>query len=231
MASPERIQRRRRRRALRSIADWTTLGLAVCAMGIAAATWWRGTRGGDQPASGLRIDRLVDAWEELRSAGWHSGSPDGRVSVVVFGDYECPFCRGFEKVLSDALMRYPDDLFVIYRHFPLGNHPNAHRAARFAECGGEQGQFHAVHQLLYTAVTLEGLGAAVVAESAGIVDAERFIECSGAVRSASRVDADVAVGKEVGIVGVPAVIVNGVLLATPPDSARLDNLIKERTGA
>jgi protein-disulfide isomerase len=72
------------------------------------------------------------------------------VTVVEYGDFECPTCKQAAPAVKHLLQRFSGRLRFVYRHFPLeGLHPHALRAAEAAECAGEQGQFWPMHDLLF----------------------------------------------------------------------------------
>ena len=74
----------------------------------------------------------------------HVRGPEGARLVVVYGDYECPFCATAEVQLSAR------DVRVVFRHFPIRtSHPRAHAAAHAAEAAAEQGAFWAMHDALF----------------------------------------------------------------------------------
>ena len=74
---------------------------------------------------------------------------DARVTVVEYGDFECPVCRAAEPGIRMLLAQHPADLRLIYRHNPLESaHPHALMAAEAAEAAGAQGQFWPMHDLL-----------------------------------------------------------------------------------
>jgi protein-disulfide isomerase len=76
--------------------------------------------------------------------GDHVRGPEGAPLVIVYGDYECPFCAALEERLRGAPIR------VTFRHFPVrGSHPRAFPAACAAEAAGRQGAFWAMHDALF----------------------------------------------------------------------------------
>ena len=78
------------------------------------------------------------------------GAPHASVTVVEYGDFECPSCRLAAPVAGLLLERYPARLRFIYRHFPLEDaHPHALRAAEAAEAAGAQGKFWPMHDQLF----------------------------------------------------------------------------------
>jgi protein-disulfide isomerase len=78
------------------------------------------------------------------------GPADARVTVVEYGDYECPNCKQAVPALKQLLARFHDRVRLVYRHFPLeAVHVHALHAAEAAECAGAQGRFWPMHDLLF----------------------------------------------------------------------------------
>ncbi len=78
------------------------------------------------------------------------GPPEARVTVVEYGDFECPNCKQAAGALTLLLARFDQRIRFVYRHFPLEEvHPHALRAAEVAECAGAQGEFWKMHDLLF----------------------------------------------------------------------------------
>jgi protein-disulfide isomerase len=91
------------------------------------------------------LDLLVPvaAIDHARGAAKH------RVTIVEYGDFECPVCRAVEPGLRMVLERWPADVRLVYRHFPIESaHPHALLAAEAAEAAGAQGQFWPMHDRL-----------------------------------------------------------------------------------
>jgi|SRR5882757_5370892 len=79
------------------------------------------------------------------------GPPSADVTLVEYGDYQCPFCGRAHPIVKELLAQRPDTVRLVFRHFPLSDlHPNAEPAAEFAEAAGAQGQFWAAHDWLYS---------------------------------------------------------------------------------
>jgi protein-disulfide isomerase len=78
------------------------------------------------------------------------GAAHAPVTVVEYGDFECPNCKQAAPALKQLLSRYKDRVRVVYRHFPLESvHPHALNAAEAAECAAAQGRFWPMHDLLF----------------------------------------------------------------------------------
>lgn len=78
------------------------------------------------------------------------GPENAKVTIVEFADFQCPACATAFPYISDILKKYPNDVRLIYRHFPLSQHKNAVKAAQVSEAAGEQGKFWEMYQILYT---------------------------------------------------------------------------------
>jgi len=138
------------------------------------------------------------------------GPSDAWVTVVEFADFECPFCRGEEPVLTDLEIIYAGDLRLVFKHFPLtGIHPHAQAAAVGAECAGEQGKFWPMHDLLFTTALDDASLLADAGQVPGL-DVATWRACLVAPEPARRVAADVAEAASVGIDGTPTFVVNGM---------------------
>ncbi len=71
-----------------------------------------------------------------------TGAKKPKVTLIEYSDFECPFCQRFHPTVKQLLEKYPDDVAVVFRHFPLESiHPNARGYAVASECAAEQGKF------------------------------------------------------------------------------------------
>ncbi len=93
----------------------------------------------------------VDASKLVRDNSHKTGS--GPVTVVEFGDYQCPACAQAAPEVAKLKENYKDKITFVYRHFPLQQHRNAMPAARAAEAASVQGKFWEMHDKLYAGQT------------------------------------------------------------------------------
>lgn len=78
------------------------------------------------------------------------GAGNKKVTVVEFGDFQCPACKSYYPIVKEIKSSYGDDITFQFRHYPLTQiHPNATISARAAEAAGKQGKFFEMHDLLY----------------------------------------------------------------------------------
>lgn len=171
----------------------------------------------------------VKDWAKYTSTGHRFGRADAPVTILEFADFECPACRTFtNKLLKSVRERYPDDVSVLFRHWPLSYHRFALPSARAAECAGEQGRFEAFHDALYARQDSLGLRSfEQFARDAGVADLVAFTACNTKTDALASVAADTVAVREIGGRGTPTILVNGLLLPGVPDSARLDGYIQD----
>src|SRR5256885_3088857 len=147
------------------------------------------------------------------------GSADAPVTLVEYGDFECPFCGRSYPELKQVLRQLGGKVQFVFRHFPLSEeHPRAQHAAEVAEAAAAQGKFWEMHDLLYqrqAALADEDL--VRYARELGL-DAERGRRELVAHVHAARGKQDVVSGIESGVTGTPRVFINGRPHAEPRDA-------------
>jgi protein-disulfide isomerase len=152
----------------------------------------------------------------------HVRGPEGAPVVVVYGDYECPFCAALELRLRELPVR------VAYRHFPVrGSHPRAFPAACAAEAAARQGAFWEMHDALFADQgRLEDPHLWARAERLGL-DLPRFEADRRDPAVAARITAEFRAGVRAGVPTTPTLFHDGERYAGRPDEAvfaRLANL-------
>jgi Na+/H+ antiporter NhaA len=156
------------------------------------------------------------------------GPPDAVLTLVQYGDYECPYCRSADGVIPVLLQRFDGQLRFVARHFPLPDvHPYAALAAEAVESAGEQGKFWEMHHLLYA--RQDHLQLADLLRYAGELglDVDAFEAALTDARFAERVAADVEGAESAGVAGTPTFFINdrryvGAYDAASMESALLD---------
>ncbi len=154
------------------------------------------------------------------------GPVDAPVTVLEYGDFQCPYCGQAEPVLRELLRDFGDVAYV-WRHLPLNDvHPNAQRAAEAAEAAAEQGAFWEMHDLLLD--HQEALGYADLvgyAEQLGL-DVERFEDDLRTRTGAGRIAQDVDSADLSGVSGTPTFFVNELRHYGAYDIATLSAAVK-----
>jgi protein-disulfide isomerase len=140
------------------------------------------------------------------------GRNDARVTIIEYGDFECPNCKQAAPALSLLLTRFTDGVRLVFRHFPLEEvHSNALIAAEAAEAAGWQGRFWEMHDLLFAHQPLLQLQhLCELAQRLGL-DMRRFSEELEAHAHVARIREHVKTGRHVGVRATPTFYVNGEL--------------------
>ena len=139
------------------------------------------------------------------------GPEDAALELVMYGDFQCPYCTAAQSIVRRVRERLDGRLRYAFRHFPLPAHPDAENAAQASEAAAAQGAFWPMHDHLYDGrgrLSLDDLAAH--ADAIGIDGARLRREVAGGVH-AERVARDDRSAKAAGIAGTPAFFVNGVL--------------------
>jgi protein-disulfide isomerase len=139
------------------------------------------------------------------------GPETAPVTLVEYGDFECPHCAAAHVIVKKVQQIMEDQLRFVFRHFPLSQiHPHAEPAAEASEAAATQGQFWEMHDVLYeNQPMLDKRHLVIYAEELGL-DVETFVREleSGIYRE--RVRADFLSGVKSGVNGTPAFFINGV---------------------
>jgi protein-disulfide isomerase len=139
------------------------------------------------------------------------GPADAAVTLVQYGDYECPYCGEAYPIIKEVQARLGDSLRFVFRNFPITtSHPHAERAAEVAEAAAAQGKFWEMHDLLYeNQRRLRDEDLHTYAERLGL-DVELFDKEMADHAHAERVREDFMSGVRSGVNGTPTFYINGV---------------------
>jgi protein-disulfide isomerase len=131
------------------------------------------------------------------------------VTLVEFGDYECPHCARAHPVVADALSRMPEEILFVFRHFPYSRaHPHALPAALAAEAASAQGRFWPMHDMLFeNRDALQDEDLVGYAQDLGL-DVRRFIADVQSGRHLPKVRGDFRSGLRSGVNGTPTFFID-----------------------
>lgn len=178
------------------------------------AASFRGQRDADLP---YLLDRPVDATlDHIR------GPVDAPMTLVEYGDFECPFCARATGAARELRERFGDNLRYVFRHLPLPDvHPHAELAARAAIAADTQGAFWEMHDLLFTRQDRLEFEDLIGYASDLHLDVEQFIHTLDDERTYQRVRADVASAEASGARGTPTFFVGNRRHTGPYDAQTL----------
>jgi Na+/H+ antiporter NhaA len=156
-------------------------------------------------------DDIVDLSDDVDPERDHiRGAEDAPVTLVEYGDYECPYCGQAEMVVRELLLAFGDDLRYVWRHLPLNDvHPHAQLAAEAAVAAAAQDAFWEMHDtLLQHQDEIAPRDLTRYAEELGL-DTDRFREELRRHEHAGRIADDVSSADASGVTGTPTFFING----------------------
>jgi protein-disulfide isomerase len=144
------------------------------------------------------------------SAGRFVGTHAAPVTIVELSDLQCPYCRRFNDAVRTAQAKYPGQVSYEFIHFPLPSHSQALPAARAAECAGKSKRFGEAVDFIFD--HQDSLGRKPwrwFAKGSGVTDVAAFESCMKDTSSIPIVQAGLALGKKIDLIGTPTVYLNG----------------------
>jgi protein-disulfide isomerase len=205
------------------------VGAIVIAAGIAVYLSRDASSTETQPSGAVATSAPIAS----TGGGRIRGAADAKVTIVEYGDFQCPTCAQYHPIMTELLRRYDGQLKLEFHHFPLIQiHPNAMGAAVAAEAAGDQGKFWEMHDLLFEHQTQWSSNPNAqtlflqYALQLGL-DSNRFQQSTKDPATQDRVLADVTKGSAI-VQGTPTFIVNGELITNLPNLQQFSELVERR---
>ncbi len=154
------------------------------------------------------------------------GAGTGGVTLVEYGDFQCPACAQYFPILKQVKDEYGDRITFQFRHFPLESiHPNARASSRAAEAAARQGKFWEMHDHLFTYQSewqstgdplslFEGY-----ARTIGVENIEQFTADYRSSEINDVINADLQAGRDLGVQSTPTFVLNGELIDPNPSAS------------
>jgi protein-disulfide isomerase len=208
----------------KSIVFWTVfvLVLALIVWGLAVAM----KKSANNPnGSVLKSPAPISANDHTLGA---STSP---VTLIEYSDFQCPACHSYYPVVTKLLSEMGTSTYFVYRHFPLGQHPNAIPAAIASEAASEQGKFWDMYNILFTEyddwVNLPDPTSVFIgyATKAGL-NVSKFTNDLSSTTLRDKVAAERDEGIDIGINSTPTFFVNGKVIKTPSSYDEFKTIIQ-----
>src|SRR6266516_1263715 len=186
----------------------------VLAVGIAAGAAVFLSRGSDQPSEPSNAPTHAN----IKGGGHFRGPVSGdkpELTLVEFGDYQCPSCGAYHPLVKEILNRYPQQLRLEFHHFPLVTiHPNSMLASKAAEAAGEQGRYWEMHDALFDhqrewsdSPNAEPIFVALASQMG--LDSNKFMQGLRSPQLQDRILRDVEQGQNAKVDAVPTFFING----------------------
>lgn len=137
------------------------------------------------------------------------GNSDAAVTIVMFIDFECPYCQASFPIFNEVMDTFGNAIRVVMKHFPIESiHPSARNTAEASMCAHAQGQFWEFYNRAFVGKNLDesSLYAYAVESS---VNASTFDRCYKAKTYSKTIEADLSDGVVLGVRGTPTYMVNG----------------------
>jgi protein-disulfide isomerase len=158
------------------------------------------------------------------------GPRDAPVTVVLFSDLECPFCKRVEPTLEALERAFPGKVRVAWKNFPLEAHEKARPAAYAAHAAGLQGKFWQMHdKLLENQGALEAANLEKYAQELGL-DLARWKAALASPEVVQLVEADLKQGQALGVSGTPSIFINGRKVVGAQPLTTLKPIVEQELG-
>ncbi len=167
----------------------------------------------------------------IRPDSYKISTTSATVTLVEFGDYQCPACGAYHPLVKQVLSDFKSSLTYVFREFPLPMHPNAPIAADAAQAAGKQGKYWEMHNMLYEkqAEWSEGTDARKYilgyAKDIGL-DVPTFTKDLDSAEIKNIVDRDTQDGNSLGVNATPTFYLDGIKLENPGSLADFEALVK-----
>lgn len=137
------------------------------------------------------------------------GNPSAPVTIVEFSDYQCPFCARVNPTLAKVRETYGDRVKIIFKDYPLPNHPQAPKAAEAARCAGEQQKYWEMHDAMFA--NQRALEVPMLKQTARTIglDGSAFDQCLDSGKHTAAVESGSALGNRMGVNSTPTLYING----------------------
>lgn len=204
---------------------------ATILMIVGVAFFFAGDDSGNSAPETVSANELVSQTPHLKGA-----TESAQVTIVEFGDFQCPACRSAEPMVRQVVAQYPDSVEFIYRHFPLDSiHPNARAAAAASEVAAQEGKFWPMHDLLFqnqpewaeirNRSELNDTFANYAEQLE--IDKTEFLERIDSDEVKALVQEDAAVAARLGLSSTPTFFVNGQQTPAPQLMTTVESLVTE----
>jgi protein-disulfide isomerase len=139
------------------------------------------------------------------------GDPKAAVQMIVYSDFECPFCAKFAETMKKVEENFKDKIVITFRQYPLPIHPQAEKAAEASECAAEQGKFWEMHDRLFANNIASNMNVEQYKKDAVdlSLNQEQFNQCLDSGKYAEKVSQQKTDGTKAGVTGTPTIFVNG----------------------
>jgi NhaA family Na+:H+ antiporter len=202
--------------------------IAVALAGGAALVLTKQSAGTPEATSASTSANVVP-----KGGGHFRGPANAPITLMEFGDYQCPTCGAYAPIVLDLMKRYPTQIRLEFHHFPLVQlHPNAMAAALAAEAAGDQGKFFEMHDTIFAHQQdwsrLENPESEFMIYAGQLgLNINQFMQATRSPDVQSRVLQDVVRARDANINAVPSFFINGEAISLPSNLDAFSAVIQE----
>ena len=185
--------------------------------------------------AGIKYFKLKSQTESLPPLPQRAkGNPNGKVRIIEFIDFQCPACANGVKILNDYLKKYPNEIYLELRYFPLVMHRHGNTSARYGECAARQEKFWPFLELLLErqkqwSVLNDPVPAFEIIAKEVDLNVDQLNACLQDPGVETVITADVDEGKLLGVKSTPAYFINHeMVVGTKLLPSKLDSYLKGR---
>lgn len=161
----------------------------------------------------------------LTGNGPTKGPPSAAVTITIFSDFQCPYCKEAQPALSQVLAEYPEDVRLVFRNLPLTGASTGLTPATAAVCADQQGLFWEYHDAAYASLTLTSTQLRRIAREVKL-DLDQFDRCLSSVMPFTSIQKDIVEARRLGITGTPTFVVNGRIYKGKLEISELKEIIE-----
>lgn len=185
------------------------------------------------PAAQIGPATLTDAGQLVRPDSYKKGTDGAKVTLVVWGDYQCPACKAAEPQISAVVNEFTDRISFVFRQFPLPTHKFSQLAATAVEAAGAQGEYWEMHDKLYalqddwsTVSTQKAIDLFVTYASDLGLNTDQFRTAVTERQFDEKLARDLADAEALGVSKTPTLYVNGTEVDLSGLRAAIENALK-----
>ena len=211
------------------LSDISVSALALCALTVTGLVVRREFASSAEQTQTYTAPVYLAGWERLTGGGETLGRATAPDTIVVFSDFECPFCAQLAGRIHTLLSADSQRAWIVFHNFPItAIHPHAFPAAVAALCAARQSRFSRYHDELFA--HQDSLGTTTwkaFAARADVPDLPSFMACLHDSTASNQVNKDVGLGDSIGVNGTPTVLIGGYRFLGLPSAHELDSALRE----
>lgn len=205
----------------KNIALWLIIALSIVIVMLIAV----GMKGGE-------VVKPTELTIPVNPADHSTGSPNPKLTIVEYADYQCPACAAFDPLVKKLMKEYGDRVQLVSRNFPLEQHRNAISSAKAVEAAGKQGKFWEMQEKIYAGQ----LNWAEKEEPSEIfleyakdlnLDTTKFSADLKLPEIKERISADLQGGKDSGVNATPSFFLNGMKTSMPLNYEEFKKIVEK----